>query len=236
MKRVMTVVVCLVLASTGLEAADKELERLEDAGIVLEEVLSIAENIPQDLLDKAECVIVIPSMLKVALGLGGSYGRGTMVCRTGTRFDGPWGAPAMYALDGGSFGFQLGAQATDLVLLVMNERGLRSLLNSQVTLGGSASAAAGPKGRDVGASTDATLQAEILSYSRSRGLFAGVSLAGASLRPDNDANTEVYGQRMTAQAIVTGTDVAVPAAGRRLVAALQKHAPRNASQGAGLQP
>ena len=229
MFRLMTVVVCLALASRGLAAADKELDRLEEAGIVIEEILAIDDNIPQDLLDKAECVIVIPSMVKIALGIGGSYGRGAMVCRTGPGFDGPWGAPAMYALDGGSFGFQLGGQATDLVLLVMNDRGVRALLNSQVKLGGSASAAAGPKGRDVSASTDATLRAEILSYSRSRGLFAGVSLEGASLRPDNDASTQVYGRRMTAQTIVSGTEISVPAAGRRLVDALEKHAPRNAS-------
>jgi lipid-binding SYLF domain-containing protein len=156
MIRFMTVVVCLVLASTGLRAANKEEGRLQDAGVVIEEILAIDDNIPQDLLDKAECVIVIPSMLKVALGIGGSYGRGAMVCRTGPGYDGPWGAPAMYALDGGSFGLQLGGQATDLVLLVMNERGVKALLNNKVKLGGSASAAAGPKGRDVSASTDAT--------------------------------------------------------------------------------
>jgi lipid-binding SYLF domain-containing protein len=225
----MTVVVCVVLGATGLAAANKEEDRLEDAGLVIEEILAIDDNIPRDLLDKAECVIVIPSMLKVAIGIGGHYGRGAMVCRTGPNFNGPWSAPAMYALDGGSFGFQLGGQATDLVLLVMNERGVNALLNSQVTLGGSASAAAGPKGRDVSASTDATLRAEILSYSRSRGLFAGVSLEGASLRPDNDANTQIYGRRMTAQTIVTGTDIPVPAAGRRFVDVLEKNAPRNAS-------
>jgi SH3 domain-containing YSC84-like protein 1 len=228
-RSIMTVVVCLVLASTGV-AANKEEDRLQDAGLVIEEILAIDDNIPQDLLDKAECVIVIPSMVKVALGIGGSYGRGAMVCRTGPAFDGPWSAPAMYALDGGSFGFQLGGQATDLVLLVMNERGVKALLNSQVKLGGSASAAAGPKGRDVSASTDATLRAEILSYSRSRGLFAGVSLEGASLRPDDDASTQVYGRRMTALTIVTGTDISVPAAGRRFVDALEKNAPRNASE------
>jgi SH3 domain-containing YSC84-like protein 1 len=225
----MTVAVCVVLASISLDAANKEEDRLEDAGVVIEEVLAIDDNIPQDLLDKAECVIVIPSMLKVALGIGGSYGRGAMVCRTGQSFDGPWGAPAMYALEGGSFGFQLGGQATDLVLLVMNERGVTALLNTKVTLGGSASIAAGPKGRDMSASTDATLRAEILSYSRSRGLFAGVSLEGASLRPDNDASGEIYGRRMTAHTIVTGTDISVPRAGRRFVDALEQNAPRNAS-------
>jgi lipid-binding SYLF domain-containing protein len=230
MIRCVTVVVCLVLASGALDAADKELDRLEEAGLVIEEILAIDDNIPQDLLDKAECVIVIPSMLKVALGLGGSYGRGAMACRTGAGFDGPWSAPAMYALEGGSFGFQLGGQATDLVLLVMNERGVQALLNSQVKLGVGASVAAGPKGRDVSASTDATLRAEIVSYSRSRGLFAGISLEGTSLRPDNDASTEVYGRRMTAHTIVTGTDIPVPAAGRRFVDALEKNAPRNGSE------
>lgn len=230
MNRFAIVAVSLVLSSAGIQAADKELDRLEDAGIVIDEILSIDDNIPQELLDRAECVIVIPSMLKIALGIGGSYGRGVMVCRTGRGFDGPWGAPAMYALDGGSFGFQLGGQATDLVLLVMNDRGVRALLSSQVKLGASASAAAGPKGRDASASTDATMRAEILSYSRSRGLFAGVSLEGASVRPDNDASAEVYGRRLTAHAIVTGTDVPVPAAGRRLVDALEKHSPRNAAQ------
>ena len=229
MIRLMTVVVCLALAPAGLTAADKELDRLEEAGVVIEEILAIDDNVPQELLDKAECVIVIPSMLKIALGIGGSYGRGAMACRTGPGFDGPWGAPAMYALDGGSFGFQLGGQATDLVRLVMNDRGVKALLNSQVKLGGSASAAAGPKGRDVSASTDATMRAEILSYSRSRGLFAGVSLEGASLRPDDDASTQVYGRRITARTIVTGTDILVPAAGRRFIDALEKHAPRDAS-------
>lgn len=230
MIRFMTVVVCLVLTSVGLDAAEKELDRLEDAGLVIEEILAIDENIPQELLDKAECVIVIPSMLKVALGVGGSYGRGAMACRTGAGFDGAWGAPAMYALEGGSLGFQLGGQATDLVLLVMNERGVKALLNSRVKLGVGASVAAGPKGRDVSASTDATLRAEILSYSRSRGLFAGISLEGTSLRPDNDANTEVYGRRMTAHEIVTSTEISIPAAGRRFTDALEKNTPRTASE------
>jgi lipid-binding SYLF domain-containing protein len=197
---------------------------------VLEEVLAIPDNIPSDLLDKAECVIVIPSMLKVAVGLGGNYGRGAMVCRTGPTFAGAWGAPAMYALDGGSVGLQLGAQATDLILLVMNSRGVNALLSSKVKLGGSASAAAGPKGRDASAATDATMRAEILSYSRTRGLFAGVSLDGASLRPDNDANEQVYGRRLTARTIVTAASMSVPTAGLRFVAALEKNAPRNESQ------
>jgi SH3 domain-containing YSC84-like protein 1 len=230
MFRTAVVSLCLVLVSLSAGAANKEENRLENSGVVLTEILGVPDNIPQELLDKAECVIVIPSMVKVALGVGGNYGRGAMVCRTGPAFTGSWGAPAMYALDGGSVGLQLGAQATDLVLLVMNNRGVNALLNSKVKLGGSASAAAGPKGRDVSAATDATLRAEILSYSRSRGLFAGVSLDGASLRPDNDASRQVYGRRINARTIVTGTDIAVPMSGRQLIATLEQNAPRNQSQ------
>jgi SH3 domain-containing YSC84-like protein 1 len=223
---------CLVVALASTGVANKEESRLENAGVVLEDVLGVPDNIPQELLDKAECVIVIPSMLKVAVGLGGNYGRGAMVCRTGPAFEGSWGAPAMYALDGGSVGRQLGAQATDLVLLVMNRRGVEAILSSKVKLGGSASAAAGPKGRDLSAATDVTMRAEILSYSRTRGLFAGVSLDGASLRPDNDASEQVYGRRISARTIVNATDLSVPAAGRRFVDALEKSAPRTDSKAA----
>jgi SH3 domain-containing YSC84-like protein 1 len=191
--------------------------------------MNTPENIPQELLEKAECVIVFPSVLKAAFGVGGSYGRGAMVCRTGTDFGGPWGAPAMYALEGGSVGFQLGGQATDLVLLVMNNRGAQSILSSKVKLGADASAAAGPKGRDASADTDAYLRAEILSYSRSRGLFAGISLEGSTLRPDDEANEQVYGRKITSRDIVLGKDIAVPASGRRLVRILQNDSPRNTS-------
>jgi SH3 domain-containing YSC84-like protein 1 len=229
MLRTTALSLCLVLAMASTGSANKEQDRLENSGIVLEEVLGVPDNIPRELLDKAECVIVIPSMLKVAIGVGGNYGRGAMACRMGLDFTSAWGAPAMYALDGGSIGFQLGAQSTDLVLLVMNTRGMNALLNSNVKLGASASAAAGPKGRDIGAATDATMRAEILSYSRSRGLFAGVSLDGASLRPDDDASEQVYGRRITARAIVTSTDVSVPTAGRRFVSALEQSAPRTES-------
>jgi SH3 domain-containing YSC84-like protein 1 len=222
--------VCVVLATAAVGAENNEEERLQNAGVVMEEILNVPDNIPQELLEKAECVIVIPSMMKVALGVGGSYGRGAMVCRSGKNFDGPWGAPAMYALEGGSFGLQLGGEATDLVLLVLNNRGVDALLKSKVKLGGDASVAAGPKGRRVAASTDASLRAEILSYSRSRGLFAGVSLEGTTLRPDNDANEQVYGRRITARRIVSGNNIAVPAAGRRLVDVLRKNAPRNESK------
>jgi len=221
---------CVVFAVATLGAQNKEQGRLENCGVVMEEILNVPDNIPQELLEKAECVIVIPSVMKAAVGIGGSYGRGAMVCRSGKSFDGPWGAPAMYTLEGGSFGFQLGGEATDLVLLVMNTSGVNALLGSQVKLGGNASVAAGPKGRTVEASTDASMRAEILSYSRSRGLFAGVALSGASLRPDDDATAEVYGRKLTARRIVTGTPIAVPESGRHLVQVLQKHAARNESK------
>src|SRR3954464_1561044 len=230
MIRPIALTVCIVLGAVSLGAANKEHDRLENAGVVMEEILGVPDNIPQELLEKAECVIVIPSMTKVALGVGGSYGRGAMVCRSGKTFTGPWGAPAMYALEGGSFGLQLGGESTDVVLLVMNNRGVEALLSSKVKLGGNASAAAGPKGRNLEASTDASMRAEILSYSRSRGLFAGVSLEGTSLRPDDDATAQIYGRKLTARAIVTGTSVVVPASGRHLVEVLQKGAPHNQSK------
>lgn len=220
----------IVLSVVTLQAQNKEQGRLENCGVVMEEILAVPDNIPQELLEKAECVIVIPSMMKIAVGVGGSYGRGAMVCRSGKSFAGPWGAPAMYSIEGGSVGFQLGAEATDLVLLVMNQRGADAVLGSKVKLGGNASAAAGPVGRSVEASTDGSMRAEILSYSRSRGLFAGVSLSGSSLRPDNDANREVYGRKLTARRIVLGDRIEVPASGERLVNALRRVSPRNESK------
>ena len=229
MIRKVTLGVCILFVAGGLYAANKEQKRLENSGVVMEEIMNTPENIPQELLEKAQCVIVFPSVLKAAFGIGGSYGRGAMVCRTGAGFRGPWGAPAMYALEGGSVGFQLGGQATDLVLLVMNDRGADSILSSKVKLGADASAAAGPKGRDASADTDAYLRAEILSYSRSRGLFVGISLEGSTLRPDNDANEQVYGRKITSRDIVLGKGIAVPPSGRRLVGILQKDSPRNES-------
>jgi lipid-binding SYLF domain-containing protein len=179
----------------------KDEGRLENAGVVMKEILGIPDDIPQDLLDRAECVIVMPSVLKAAFVVGGSYGRGAMTCRSGDNFRGPWGAPTMMALEGGSLGFQLGAQATDFVLLVMNDRGASSILSSKVKLGADASAAAGPKGRDAEAATDVTMRAEVLTYSRSRGLFAGISLEGSTLRPDDDANERIYGRKIEAKEI-----------------------------------
>src|ERR1700746_722323 len=235
MIRQLTLGVCILFVAGGLYAANKEQKRLENSGVVMEEIMNTPENIPQELLEKAECVIVFPSVLKAAFGVGGSYGRGAMVCRTGAAFGGPWGAPAMYALEGGSVGFQLGGQATDLVLLVMYEKGAQSILSSKVKLGADASAAAGPKGRDASADTDAYLRAEILSYSRSRGLFAGISLEGSTLRPDDDASADVYGHAIKAKDIVRGKKTAVPETGRHLVNVLQKSAPHNESERASNQ-
>jgi SH3 domain-containing YSC84-like protein 1 len=208
---------------------EKEADRLENAGTVMEEIMNIPDDIPQDLLDKAECVIVFPSVLKAAFIVGGSYGRGAMVCRSGEHFTGPWGAPSMMALEAGSVGFQLGGQATDFVLLVMNPRGAKAILSSKVKLGADMSAAAGPKGRDATAATDATMRAEILSYSRARGLFAGISLEGSTLRPDNDANEKLYGKKLTATEIIRQGAAPVPASGRKLVSLLEKKSPKNHS-------
>ena len=216
-------------ATFAAPASDKDdkdkAKRLENAGTVIEEILNVPDNIPQDLLDKARCVVVLPSVVKAAFIVGGSYGRGVMVCRTGEHFRGPWGAPAMYALEGGSIGLQIGGQATDFVILVMNDRGASSLLKSKVKLGADAAVAAGPKGRDAAANTDAYLRAEMLSYSRSRGVFAGISLEGSTLRPDNDANRKLYGKDASAAEIITESKVEAPEAGRKLISRLQKASP-----------
>lgn len=225
-------VVCLGLIATAPLFAEnnKEQKRLENSGVVMQEIMNTPEDIPQEVIDKAECVIVFPSVLKAAFVVGASYGRGAMVCRTGKNFRGPWGAPAMYALEGGSVGFQIGGQATDLVLLIMNNRGASSILDSKVKLGGDASVAAGPVGRDASANTDAYMRAEVLSYSRSRGLFAGISLEGSTLRPDDDATADVYGRKFTARQIVINGEAKVPPSGRLLVSVLQKYSPRNESE------
>jgi lipid-binding SYLF domain-containing protein len=231
MFRNLTLALCVLFLAAGLSAANKEQKRLTNAGVVMGEIMNLPDHIPQELMEKAECVIVIPSVRKAALGIGGSYGRGAMVCRSGSTFNGPWGAPAMYALEGLSVGFQIGGEATDLVLLVMNHKGADAILTSKVKLGADASAAAGPVGRDAAAATDVTLQAGILSYSRSRGLFAGVSLAGSTIRPDDDASGRVYGRTITARDIVLGSKMVVPVSGRQLVQVLQKNSPRNESRG-----
>ena len=213
-----------------LRAADKEEDRLQNAGMVMKEIIDIPDDIPQTLLDKADCVIVIPSVLKAAFIIGGSYGRGAMTCRSGDDFTGPWGAPTMMALEGGSLGFQLGGQATDFVLLVMNGRGASSILSSKVKLGADAAAAAGPKGRDAQADTDVTLRAEVLTYSRSRGLFAGVSLEGSTLRPDNDANERIYHKKLDAKDIVLHGAAPAPQSAKLLIDTLTQHSPKNLSK------
>jgi len=230
MKKYLVAAACLTLAAGAVYAANKEQKRLENCGVVMQEVINVPDNIPQELLEKAECVIVIPSVRKAAFGIGASYGRGAMVCRTGEHFGGPWGAPAMYALEGGSIGFQIGGEATDLILLVMNDRGMESILSSKVKLGADASIAGGPKGRDASANTDAWMRAEILSYSRSRGVFAGISLEGSTLRPDDEASEQVYGHAIKAKDIVRGEHTGVPGSGRHLVNVLQKSAPHNESE------
>ena len=220
--------VLLALPTLGAEQT-KEQERLQECGQVLKEILNIPDNIPKSLLNKAECVIVIPSVKKLAFGIGGSYGRGAITCRTGAHFTGPWSAPAMFALEGVNIGFQLGGQATDFVLLVMNPKGANSILGSKVKLGADAAAAAGPKGRAAAAQTDILLKAEILTYSRSRGLFAGVSLEGSTLRQDNGANRRLYGRNLSARNIVREGEVRVPSAGQLLVSVLNQRSPRNLS-------
>src|SRR3954471_15915159 len=224
-----TLVIALLALATPLAAQEKGEDRIRSTATVLKEILDIPDDLPKDLLDKAECVIVFPSVKKFAVGVGGSYGRGAMTCRTGDDFQGPWSAPTLMALEGGSIGFQLGGQATDFVLLVMNDRGATSVLGSKVKLGADASAAAGPKGRTAAAATDVVMQAEMLSYSRARGLFAGVSLEGSTLRPDNDANTLVYGSTLAAREIVKGS-IAVPSAARPMVDVLNQRSPKNLSE------
>jgi len=230
MRKVSVFVMVIFLACpTFATNESREQKRLETCGQVFKEIMDIPDGLPKDLLNKAECVIVIPSVLKFAFGVGGDFGRGAITCRTVQHFTGSWSAPALFALEGANIGFQLGGQATDFVLLVMNPRGANSILSSKVKLGGEASAAAGPKGRSAAADTDIVMRAEILSYSRSRGLFAGVSLEGSTLRSDGSANRKLYGRSLTAKEIVREGKAGVPASGRELVSLLNKQSPKNES-------
>jgi lipid-binding SYLF domain-containing protein len=236
LKRILSPLLVLAMIGLPLPAQDKkEAERLENCGTVLKEILDIPDDIPQDLLDKSECVIVYPSVLKAAFVIGGSYGRGAMTCRTGEHYTGPWSAPTMMALEGGSIGFQIGGQATDFVLLVMNARGAQSILSSKVKLGADASVAAGPKGRNAAAETDVTMRAEVLSYSRARGLFAGISLEGSTVRADNDANEKVYGKKLEAESIIFKGAVAVPSPAQKMIAYLNQKSPKNLSEASSLK-
>ncbi len=229
MKSIFVLMAVVALVCLPASAQKDENNRIENAGKVMVEILNVPDDIPADILDKADCVIVLPSVLKAAFIVGGSYGRGVMTCRSGPNFNGRWSAPAMMALEGASFGFQIGGQATDFVLLVMNKRGASSILTSQVKLGGDIAAAAGPVGRNAAASTDVTMRAEILSYSRSRGLFAGISLAGSTLRPDGDGNGRVYGQGVSAKEIVINSKVRPPASAHLLISTLNRKSPKNRS-------
>ena len=235
MKTLLALLLVYALVLPAFASNEKENERVKQSGEVLKEILNIPDNIPQDLLNKAECIIVLPSVKKGAFGVGGSYGRGVMICRGGEHYTGPWGPPALYALEGINIGFQLGGEATDFVLLVMNPKGARSLLSSKVKLGGDASAAAGPKGRTAEGATDIVMNAEILSYSRNKGLFAGVSLEGSTLRSDGSANEKLYGKKVSAKDIIRGGKVSSPPSAAELVALLNKKSPKNLSDPKSLQ-
>jgi lipid-binding SYLF domain-containing protein len=226
---ILLVVLPILSSSVSAAEPEKDEDRLRNSGTALKEILDVPDDIPRDLLDKADCVVVFPSVLKAAFIVGGSYGRGAMSCRRGEDFRGSWGAPTMMALEGGSFGFQIGGEATDFVLLVMNERGASGILSSKVKLGADASAAAGPVGRTTSAETDATLRADLLSYSRARGAFIGVSLEGSTIRPDNGANRQIYGQDLSAKEIVLSGHVAIPPAAQAMISTLDSRTPRHRS-------
>jgi lipid-binding SYLF domain-containing protein len=230
LRKSLSVLFLAALVALPLAANSTEEKRLLECGVALKEALDVPERIPQSLLDKAECVIVIPSVKKAAFIVGGSYGRGAMSCRTGEHWSGPWSAPSMYALEGGSVGFQIGGEFTDFILLVVNPRGASSLLRSKVKLGGDVSAALGPLGRTSQADTDLAMRAEILTYSRSQGLFVGISLDGSTLRPDGQANQNVYGRDLEAAEIVRNQNAAVtPKAALNMLAELNKRSPKNLS-------
>jgi len=237
MKKFIACLTVVLISSLGAFAAndEREADRVKDAGVVLKEILNIPDDIPQDLLDKAECLIILPSVKKGALGIGGSVGRGVMICRNGEHYKGKWGAPALYALEGISIGFQIGGQATDFVLLVMNQKGAQSLLSSKVKLGADASAAAGPKARTAEGATDIVMNAEILSYSRNKGLFAGVSLEGSTLRSDGSANEKLYGRKLSAKEIIRQGKVGIPPSAHELVSLLDSKSPVNKSDPKSLQ-
>ena len=235
MKPLLALLLVYALVLPAFASNEKEKERVKQSGEVLKEIMNIPDDIPQDLINKAECIIVLPSVKKGAFGVGGSYGRGVMICRNGEHYTGPWGAPALYALEGINIGFQLGGEATDFVLLVMNPKGARSLLSSKVKLGGDASAAAGPKGRTAEGATDIVMNAEILSYSRTKGLFAGISLEGSTLRSDGSANEKLYGRKLSAKDIIRERKVGTPASAAELVALLNKKSPKNLSDPKSLQ-
>jgi SH3 domain-containing YSC84-like protein 1 len=226
------VIAVLLLMPMLAKAADKDADeaRVKASGDVLKELLNGPNGIPLSLLNKAECVIVLPSVKKVGFLVGGSYGRGVMSCRSGQNFNGAWSSPVMMQSSGGSFGLQAGGEATDFVILVMNDKGARAVLHGKAKLGADASVAAGPVGRDAEASTNAGMSAEMLSYSRAHGVFGGVSLSGTSLGPDSGANEKIYGKKLTGDEIFAG-GVQAPASAETLLSTLQEKSPANASRG-----
>jgi lipid-binding SYLF domain-containing protein len=233
MKNKPMLVIIMLVCVLPLAAEDKKEkvdDRINESAVVIKEILGMPDTIPKDLLNKTDCMVIYPSVKKAAFIVGGSYGRGLITCRTGKDFSGSWSAPAMFALEGGSFGFQIGAQATDFVLLIMNESGANSVMSSKVKLGADASVAAGPVGRAASAETDIVMKAEILSYSRSKGLFAGVSLEGSTMRSDDGANKTLYKKDMTAKEIVREGKVAAPASANRLLAILRKASPKHVNK------
>lgn len=229
MNRIIATGLLILFAGLPSAAQQKERQRLEEAATVLKEILDVPDNVPQEILDKAECILVMPRVKKGALGIGASYGRGMMTCRGGKDFDGPWTAPAMYRLVQGSIGFQIGGQSTDFVLVVMNPRGAESVINSKAKLGADASVAGGPKGRTAEAATNEAMSAEVLTYSRSRGAFAGISLAGANLQHDMEDTEKLYGQKWTATQVLREGKVSPTAEGLKVVEYLNAKSPKNLS-------
>ena len=228
----LTVLFCLLMPSLvkAEDNNDTEKARVKASGDVLKELLNGPNGVPLSVLNKAECVIVLPSVKKVGFVVAGSYGRGVMSCRSGDNFDGSWSAPIMMESSGGSFGLQAGGEATDFVILVMNDKGARAVLHGKAKLGADASVAAGPVGRDAEASTNAAMSAEMLSYSRAHGVFGGVSLEGTSLAPDSGANRKIYGKKVTGEQIFAGS-VKPPASAAVLLATLREKSPKNTSRG-----
>ena len=223
---------CLMVSGFAMAADnEKEVERVEESGNVMKELLNSSSGVPISVLNKAECVIVLPSVKKAGFLIAGSYGRGVMTCRGGEHFKGPWSAPTMMQSTGGSFGLQAGGQATDFVVLVMNDKGARALMKGKAKLGADASIAAGPVGREAEAATNAAMSAEMLSYSRAQGVFAGVSLEGTSLGPDGGANEKLYGKKVEATEIIAGKAGAPPDSAKKLLAVLTEKSPSNASAG-----
>jgi len=234
MRMVLLIIVVLYLIIPSIAIAadnEKEQERVKESGNVMKELLNSESGVPISVLNKAECVIVIPSLKKGGFIIAAEYGRGVMTCRGGENLNGPWSAPTMMQSTGGSIGFQAGGQSTDVVILVMNDKGARALMNGKAKLGADASVAAGPVGREAEASTNAAMSAEMLSYSRAQGVFAGVSLSGTTLGPDDDANEKLYGKKVTAKEIISGGAGPAPASAKELLAVLTAKSPKSESKG-----